>query len=293
MSRRYRWSLLAVVLIALLYVAWAELTKPRGVQKVSFRPSRQKCLQQGVLDYCINYSPTGSNGDVLYHLHGRSLDATVWNDETYFTSMIQAQWQAARTPAPVVVTISYGGTWLLTPKGTKARSGLLDDFMRTLPRIESGIGPIRRRILLGESMGGLNVLIAGLSHPDKFAKIAALCPGVYKVSPFASFSEMKAALARTGADPKIAFGTWWLARDYVANEEEWRRISPLQLVEGVRPSQPELYLSNGLYDGYGNFEGTERLASVARSRGGKVEWHPLYGGHCAIDVQSLAAFLVR
>ena len=67
-----------------------------------------------------------------------------------------------------------------------------------------------------------------------------------------------------------------------------------QVVPGIawaQPAYPALYLSNGLYDVYGNFEGTQRLADMARKRGVKTEWHPLYGGHCATDVASLAAFL--
>ena len=78
-----------------------------------------------------------------------------------------------------------------------AGSGLLDDMMRRLPAIEATLGRPRRRMLMGESMGGLNVLIAGLSYPSRFAKIAALCPGVYTVSPFAPLSTIRAAMERT------------------------------------------------------------------------------------------------
>ena len=42
---------------------------------------------------------------------------------------------------------------------------------------------------------------------------------------------------------------------------------------------------------YGNFDGTRRLVDKARGHGVRTEWHPLYGGHCATDVASLAAFL--
>ena len=160
-----------------------------------------------------------------------------------------------------------------------------------LPAIEAKIGRPRRRLLLGESMGGLNVLIAGLSYPSRFAKVAALCPGVYAVSPFASLSAIRATMQRTGANPKIIFGVWMMARQYAANDAEWQRVSPLALIERAGPSYPALYLSNGLYDVYGNFAGTQRLADMARQRGVRTEWHPLYGGHCATDVASLAAFL--
>lgn len=291
-QRPYRSWLFAILVAALTYYVWTEITKTRGDQKVTFRPAEQACGTTGSLRYCVYRDRRGSNGDIVYHLHGRNLDERVWNDDTYFTAMLQSEWQRIPALPPTVVTLSYGPTWLLTPKGERADSGLLDDLMRRLPVIEAKVGKPRRRILMGESMGGLNVLIAGLSYPSQFAKVAALCPGVYVSSPFASLSTFRAGMERTGADPKIAFGIWLLARKYVANDDEWRRISPLDLTERAGPTYPSLYLSNGLYDAYGNFEGTQRLADMARQRGVTTEWHPIYGGHCATDASSLAAFLL-
>jgi pimeloyl-ACP methyl ester carboxylesterase len=291
-KRPYRSWFIAILVAALTYYAWTEITRTRGDQKVIFRPAAQTCGTAGALRYCVYRDSRGSNGDIVYHLHGRNLDERVWNDDTYFTAMIQSEWQRSQALPPTVITLSYGPTWLLTPKGERDDSGLLDDLMRRLPGIESKIGKPRHRILMGESMGGLNVLIAGLSYPSQFAKVAALCPGVYVSSPFASLSTFRTGMERTGADPKIAFGIWLLARRYVANEKEWRRISPLVLIERAGPNYPGLYLSNGLYDAYGNFEGTQRLADIARQRGVTTEWHPIYGGHCATDASSLAAFLL-
>lgn len=207
------------------------------------------------------------------------------------TALVQSEWQRRPELPPTVVTVSYGSTWLLTPKGEKPDSGLLDDLMARLPAIEAKIGRPRRRLLMGESMGGLNVLIAGLSYPSRFAKVAALCPGVYSISPFASLSTIRATMQRTGANPKFIFGVWMMARKYAANDAEWQRVSPLALIERAGPAYPTLYISNGLYDAYGNFEGSQQLVELARKRGVRTEWHPLYGGHCATDTASLAAFL--
>ena len=288
----YRYWIVAALLAVLSYYAWTEVTRTRGDQKVSFRPAEQACGTTGSLRYCVYRDRRGTNGDIVYHLHGRNLDERNWNDDTYFTAMLQAEWQRRRALPPTVVTMSYGPTWLLTPRGEKADSGLLDDLMTRLPAIEARIGRPRRRLLMGESMGGLNVLVTGLSHPSRFAKIAALCPGVYASSPFASLSTIRATMKRTGANPKIVVGVWLMARTYLANDAEWRRISPLDLIARAGTNYPALYLSNGLYDAYGNFEGTARLADLARRRGVRTEWHPIYGGHCATDASSLAAFLL-
>ncbi|WP_369062051.1 hypothetical protein ABOZ73_07610 [Caulobacter sp. 73W] len=89
----------------------------------------------------------------------------------------------------------------------------------------------------------------------------------------------------------MAFGVGMLARKYVANEAEWRRVSPLALIERASPDFPALYVSNGLYDAYGNYEGSRLLMQRAVERGVRAEWRPLYGGHCATDIASLASFL--
>jgi pimeloyl-ACP methyl ester carboxylesterase len=285
-----KWLILALLIFA-GYYAWTQITTPQGDQKVSFIPAVESCYTSGKLKYCVYRAKSGTNGDVVYHLHGRNLDAQIWNDDTYWTSMVQASWQQAKVLPPTIVVISYGPTWLLVPKGKKQDSGLLEEFIAKLPDIDKKTGAPKRRLLLGESMGGLNVLIAGLTNPQSFAKIASLCPGVYTTSPFASLSAMKASLKRTGADPKIGFGIWWMAKSYVGDEGEYKRISPLVLIERANGQYPALYLSNGLYDAYGNFEGSQTLADKAAQRGVSVEWHPLYGGHCAIDASSLARFL--
>lgn len=286
----FKWLALIVLMAGAWYI-WGQITVVKGAQRVDFVRAKETCGATGAIKYCVYRAATGTNGDVVYHMHGRNLDERIWNDDTYWTSMVQNEWQRSGERPPIVVTVSYGPMWLLAPKGKAFESGLLEDFVSNLPAIDALTGAPKRRILLGESMGGLNVLVAGLSHPTQFAKIASLCPGVYVTSPFDSFSKMKNALVRTGADPKIAFGMWRWSKKIVADKVEWSRISPLELIKPADPKYPALYLSNGLYDRYGNFEGTQQLAKDALIRGVQTEWHPLYGGHCAIDVPSLARFL--
>lgn len=284
-----------LLLAGICWVCWIRWSQPWGDQAVKFTPARQECRQEGQLRYCINRDAGGVNGDWLYHLHGRKLDETIWNDPSYMTAMIQGVWQQMGQRPPTVVTLSYGPVWLLTQKGKAEASGLLEQIHTDMAAIEARHGRPARRLLLGESMGGLNALILGLSQPERYTKVAALCPGVYVDSPFAPLSQLMAALERTGADPKIGFGVFRLARQYVADDAEWQRVSPLALIEQDLPasiSRPQLYVSNGLYDRYGNFEGSQRLMERARALGWQTEWHPIYGGHCASDIASLARFLL-
>lgn len=289
---------LALTLLALagtVWWAWQQLNRPWGAQAVSFTPASQQCGREGAVRYCVHAAAGGVNGDVVYHLHGRNLEAEVWNDPTYFTALLQAHWQNAGLLPPTVISLSYGPVWLLAPKGQAEHSGLLETIWLDIQAIEARVGAPKRRMLMGESMGGLNSLVLGLSQPQHFVKVAALCPAVYKDSPFAPLSQIREAMVRTGADPRIIAGIWQLSRSYVSSADEWRRFSPLALIEraAVQETRLGLYLSAGLYDRYGLYEGTERLAQRAAQRGLSTEWHPLYGGHCAIDITSLGTFLVR
>jgi pimeloyl-ACP methyl ester carboxylesterase len=274
--------------------AWLQISRPWGAQAVSFTPARQQCGQAGALRYCVHTATGGVNGDVVYHLHGRNLEAEVWNDPTYFTALLQAHWQNAGLLPPTVISLSYGPVWLLAPQGQAEHSGLLGTIWDDMKALEARVGAPRRRMLMGESMGGLNSLVLGLSLPQHFDKVAALCPAVYRHSPFAPLGELRDAMVRTGADPRAIAGIWRVSRGYVATADDWRRFSPLALIEDVGPqARPGLYLSAGLHDRYGLYEGTEHLAQRAAQRGLPTEWHPLYGGHCAIDIASLGTFLVR
>lgn len=293
---RKKWLLryIFIVLVLGTYFLWGKLSSSYGDQKVDYRSANKVCFQEEKFKYCVYKSQKGVNGNIAYYLHGRNLDELAWNDDTFYTSMIQKYWQENKLIPPIVVAISYGPIWLLAPRNAKAESGLLEHFLnQAIPFIESKIGTPKERILFGESMGGLNSLIAMFNSHASFSKVASLCPGVYNLSPFASLSEMKTVITRTGADPKIIYGILQLSKKFISTEDDWDKMSPLRLVEHTSKLKSKLYLSCGLYDKYGNYEGTELLSQKMISKGFSVEWHPIYGGHCAIDVSSLAEFLAH
>ena len=292
--RRLNIFSLAVILIifAAGYYGWVKISSPWGDQKVEYQPAVKNCDKVDDLKYCVYRAAQGVNGNVIYYMHGRNLDESSWNDETYYTAMLQRYWQRRDLKPPLVVALSFGPSWILTPKGLAPQSGLLPKLRSQLDLLESRIGPIRSRILLGESMGGLNVLAAGLSESLKVSRLASLCPGLYVDSPFSAFATLRKAIVRTGADPKIAYGVIRMIKSYVESEKEWNEFNPLTTIETTQ-ARPEIYVSCGLYDNYGNFEGAEAFSTKAERLGFRVQWHPLYGGHCAIDIASLGEFLLK
>lgn len=275
---------------------WNYFTHTHGEQIVNYEASNKECFGTAATGkYCIHKAKQGTNGAIAYHLHGRNLDEQVWNDETFYTAMLQRYWQDKGAKPPTIVTVSFGPIWLLTTKGKGSYSGLLNTFIEKLiPEVENRVGVPTERILLGESMGGLNVLLAGLNYPATFKRIASLCPPIYKnVSPFSTFSEILATMNRTGAEPRIIFGIVALAKNFVSDEDEWKKLAPIKLLDGTDvEAAPLYYVSADLYDKYGNYEGIEEFVRLALQKGLKIMWRPIYGGHCAVDVSSLGDFLL-
>jgi pimeloyl-ACP methyl ester carboxylesterase len=281
-------SIFISILFLSLNKSWAQHT-----------PALKECFSvQGVQPwkYCI-HTPAGAKkeGSIAYHLHGRNLDENTWSDETYYTSMIQDYWEAKKISPPTVVSVSFGPVWLLIPKGEKDKSGLSEFFINNvLPEVEKRLGKPKERILFGESMGGLNSIMLGLQNPQFFKKVASLCPAVYTISPFDSLTEIQTMIQRTGADEETVMGVVQLAQVFFTNDLEWQRSAPLQLIEKINPqTAPKFYLSCGFYDKYGNFEGNKLLAERAQLRGIQMDWHPLYGGHCVTDINSIPEFLAN
>lgn len=285
-----------LVIFAGCWWFWGYFTHSHGEQVVEYEPSDKKCFGTIATGrYCIHQAKQGTNGTIAYHLHGRNLDEQVWNDDTFYTSMLQKYWQDKGVKPPIIVTVSFGPIWLLTTKGKGSFSGLLNIFIEKLiPEIEIKTGVPTERILLGESMGGLNALLAGLNYPSTFKKVASLCPPIYKdVSPFSSYSEIFTAMNRTGAEPRIIFGIVALAKNFISDEDEWKKLAPIKLLAETNVTSPPLYyISSPLYDKYGNYEGTDEFVRQARQKGLNVIWRPIYGGHCAVDIVSLGDFLL-
>lgn len=294
-KKRY---LLFFALLALSYWGWTYVSSPSGEQKVNFTPAKKECFtvtHTRQWSYCIYTAEQGVNGDVAYMLHGRSSNEHIWNKDTFYSAMMQNYYEGHGIKPPTVVTISFGQVWLVAPKGESEKSGLLEVFYNdVIPTVEARTGAPKRRMIFGESMGGTNSLVVALHSKNLFAKAGILCPGIYKISPFAPLDQVYEFIQRTGADPKIIYGLRALGLMHARHIDEWKAMSPAELVDSVDPAGlPEFYLSAGLYDRYGNYEGAEYFLERARARGFKVTWRPVFGDHCAVDVESIARFLVE
>ena len=244
--------------------------------------------------YCLTTSPGSANADLLYHFHGRRGAADWWNDQEYYAHEVHRAWREAGVDPPRVASISFGPLWLLTEDG--AGGGRMRTFVdRVMPRVEERLGePVDERMAVGESMGGVNALLVATQAGERFDRVAALCPPLSTTSPFAGYGELWRAGDDAGASVQRRLMLMSLGRHLYPTEQDWERNDPLQvLLQGRNLALPDLYLSCGERDDWGCMAGSEAVAAAARERAAAVEWHRRPGGHCDIDVASLASFLGR
>lgn len=254
--------------------------------------------------YCI-FKPTAhASRDVIYYLHGRGGDLDQFLDDHYYTGQIRKEWKQRHERLPTIIAVTFGPDWLLAEKNASPYSGLFDAFTKqVMPNLEAAIGfKHGRRLVFGESMGGFNTIQLALKT-RLFDKAAALCAPMAEVSAFASDAEIEAYVKTTHAydywlakDPNEVMNNvksaLTLVRAVYPTPADWEKGNPLALAASTR-SRTQMYLAAGMHDVYALYEGNEKFAEIFKGRGKRIEWRAQWGGHCAMDIPSLARFLTN
>ncbi len=265
-------------------------------------------LASGMGRYCVLASKRLIQRNILYYFHGSGGSESSWNDELYFTSQIREYWKNRQMVAPTVVSVSYGPDGLLAQKNSSMKSGRFEDFVEIdFPEIEKRVGFVpRQRTVLGESMGAFNSIQLALKT-SLFSKAAILCaPIANGVSPFSSETELATYVKNSTVwqyylaahkDPTEIFQSVAAisrhSKAYFPREDEWRSADPIVLARTTTNNRVSLYLASGYYDRFVAYEGNKKFAEALKSRGIDVNWRPQWGGHCAIDIPSVASFLAN
>jgi|GEM_PF-810181 len=245
--------------------------------------------------YCVTVTEGSSNHTILYFLHGHGHNAEGWINSGDYKKRVREDWKAAGIQPPIVVTVSFGGFWLLVEKNSSERSGLLEYFTDSMmPLIEKDLpkdGSPRRR-LMGESMGGFNAAQVVLRDPRSFERAVLACPAVAHISPFATPEQIAAYKNAPGVSPFKVWLMLHLSHKLFKTEADWAQSDPFVLGQTrFSPSTPKLLISAGDRDSYGLYRSIGEFASLARERGVDVAFNDLHGGHCSADPAAIARFL--
>lgn len=262
--------------------------------------------------YCVYEDAKSSNQDVLYFLHGINGNVKSWSQATSFSHALYQQWEQKGVDAPTVVTFSFGPQWFLAEKNASRASGLFELTQAVvLPLLEKQMQhKTGERHMMGISMGGVNTIQLGLKPQTRntvhLSKLAIICAQMSEVSPFSSQEELQNYLEQTQVyqyylainNTEVVKERYYfainVARAVWLNEENFRTADPLVLSKNYVTDLPaRVYLSAQVKDRYANFEANQVFLENLKSNGVDVQWRPVWGEHCDIDLSSLAEFLVE
>lgn len=268
-------------------VGWASRPLAWSPKPVAGLPTR--CFREAAWAVCVHEPPDADPNHLLIHFHGRRGNETWWNDAEAYSGALYGVWRAQGLEPPIVASVSFGPLWLLVNEASEGPT--LSQFEReVLQRIEASLRqPVVRRSVVGESMGGVNALMVGV-RSERFQKAAALCPPLYEASPTTSPLEIPSLARQLGLSASQALLITGLARRLYPDESVWRASDPLQALKA--PPRTAFYVTCGATDPWRCMPGATRFSDAVERLGGSVEWVPRSGGHCDVDVESLARFLV-
>lgn len=250
--------------------------------------------------YCAHIPTQNPSGDILYYLHGSGGSEKNWGDELSFTHLIQKEWIKNGDKLPVVIAISFGETWLLAEENSSQYSGLFNVVTeKIIPTAEETLGGLKgKRYVMGQSMGGFNTIQLSLKT-DLFDKAAILCSPMSTVSPFAEQKDVEEFIKNSAAykffPEKVTENVnniVSLVKAFFPSSEAWSQADPLTLAAQEKTHKTDFYIAVGYYDEYAAFETNETFVKLLDANA-SVKWRPQWGGHCAMDIPSLANFFAK
>ncbi len=246
--------------------------------------------------WCTNAAPTTARDRVLYLFSNRGSNQQALLESKLYHAL-QGYWSGVfGVREPLVISVSFGPEWTLTRMPSAYLAGhprLLPFFVEELmPYLERKVGLGQNggafageRYALGVSIGAFNALQIVSRYPDRFARVALLCPALMTVGPYASTTDVSRYVARTGASaPDVATARQHFFRD-LDSAEAWDANDPLRLAEWVSIPYPPMLVLYNTDDKFGFEEGARRFAALARAQGASVDEASNAGGHCLTDFQ--------
>lgn len=286
-------------ILLLLYVsdyAGATETEINIEEEIEIEKRNYTCESekvQGVgFSYCYRNSDATNSNDIVYFLHGLNGSEKTWFTQYFGTLMVQKWWKV-QNYKPRIVGVSFGPEWLLV---NTRKLPLLPFFTHTvMPHLEKKMGGLRggKRHIIGQSMGGFNGVQLALRYPKLFARVALLCPAITTVGPYASPDQIQDYIDRTGASRRLVKKMLNISRNVFSNTQEWDNHDPLIILKNYQsPKKVHLFLSIGVWDGYGFQEGAAELYELAKGRSFFAKWRPVPGGHCNFNRYATAKFIM-
>ncbi len=195
---------------------------------------------------------------------------------------------------PMWVSISMGR---LTFMAEKDHAKKFTNFI--VPYIEKELKYSQRvstpkRLALGVSLGGNNILHLVLKNPKLFNSAFLVCPAISSISPLSSKSIIDSYIQRTGAfKPAISLGMKLLPKEFYHRENQIKLDPIMQLQSFSSNIRPSLFIQSNSEDEFGFQEGAKIFSLLASLK--KIPHHflELEGHHCTLKPQMVVEHLMK
>lgn len=256
---------------------------------------------------CVHYYPESDRKSIAYYIHGGGGSPWTWQDNNNF-QYLREEMKLQKLIPPIFVSISFGPHWALKQFASDSKSPLLLVFNQIQQEIEKKLtsdgtlqfGSVENRMIFGESIGGMNTILA-VSLGDnkiKYRKAAILCPAIFTISPFSTDEEVDQYVARARA-----LGNHGITRANVVgplrnffktefpSPKIWEEYDLVKLLKNSKSAPQQIYISSNKDDLAGLREGALLLFEQVKLTHENVIYKDLPGPHCKHDFKSLAQFL--
>lgn len=222
------------------------------------------------------------------------------------------QFIPAGMAAPALAAVTFGDLWNLTDETEVHAFSSLELFWNDIvPLIEERTGSSVRKVGIGYSMGGFNLLSLFVDRPGYFDALVFMNPALDGLSPSADQKTVDAYVSRTKAytrdqwihsffggprlDSNIRPILEARGRLVTKSNQRWEEVSPLARLErweGRKDLQIPIFVAWAQHDIFGFAEGGAKLAELLGADP-QLTVHPFDGGHLDLPVDAVAAFFAR
>ena len=214
-------------------------------------------LVSGPVEYAVllpkEYREDGDRLPLLLSLHGDggNRDVLAQRQQALFDEL----WADGSFPPVVVATPSANRSVYMNARNGDERweDFMVDDFLSHLGATYRVRTDREGLLLTGASMGGTGSLLLGFKHPDRFAAVAALEPGI---RPVLSWDEVRPKHFLSREDMEPLYG-------WPVDRERWAANNPASIIHAdpdtIRDSGLQIYVEAGDQDVFWLYEGAEFL----------------------------------
>lgn len=247
----------------------------------------EKQLETTSLKFTVFHMENENPDNVVYFFHGAGGDHLTWIENG---KRIRESWINSSIKPPVVVSVSFGEKWNLTPEHSEISSYLHLMKSEVFQFVETELGPFKQISGIGVSMGGFNLLQAVIDNPDFFDKILLISPAVADLNPYPSEKELikyvqnsnsltlkqKIKAFLTGKTPtenieRILY--YW--KLLVPDNKQWDDINPFIQLPKKNRLPGEIIITCGLNDAYGFFDGSKKLYKLFKEKSLDTQLFPI------------------